>query len=298
MRRDRIFAIAPNETRAGALARGAALLESCGVGEALIDARALLLAAAGLSRAQLVLEPLAALGDGAARRLAGYATRRAAREPVSRIVATRGFWTLDLKVAPEVLDPRADTETLVTLALRFTANRRGEAVSILDLGSGSGAILCALLAESPAAWGVAVDVSAAACAATRANLDALGLSARACVLRGRWGDSISRRFDVVVSNPPYIKSGDIATLAPEVAWHDPVLALDGGVDGLACYREIIGALPRLLALEGVALFEAGAGQAGEIAALLQHAGLDIAGVARDAGGHERAVVAHRMRAGA
>jgi len=291
VRQDQAFDIAPDETLTQALAHVAELLERSGVDEAPFDARALLLAAAGLSHAQLVLEPLAPLGAAAARRLAVFAARRAAREPVSRILATRGFWTLDLKVAPDVLDPRADTETLVALALRLTSDRRGEALSILDLGSGSGAILCALLAESPAAWGVAVDVSAAACAATRANLDALGLSARACVLRGRWADAISRRFDVVMSNPPYIKSADIATLAPEVTLHDPVLALDGGADGLSCHREIISALPRLLRKDGVALFEAGAGQATGISALLEGAGLEIVGLERDAGGHQRAVAA-------
>jgi release factor glutamine methyltransferase len=223
--------------------------------------------------------------------LTGYAARRAAREPVSRILAKRGFWTLDLDVAPNVLDPRADTETLVALALRLIANRRDEPLSFLDLGSGSGAILCALLAESPAAWGVAVDLSAPACDATRANLAALGLESRASVLRGRWAEAISGRFDVVVSNPPYVKSADIATLAPEVTLHDPALALDGGADGLACYREIAAELPRLLKDDGVALFEAGAGQIGEISAFLEIAGLEIAGVERDFGGHERAVAA-------
>ncbi|MGC1864261.1 MAG: peptide chain release factor N(5)-glutamine methyltransferase, partial [Methylocystis sp.] len=245
----------------------------------------------GLTHAQWVLEPSALLGQEAASRLTGYAARRAAREPVSRILAKRGFWTLDLDVAPNVLDPRADTETLVALVLRLTANRRDEPLSFLDLGSGSGAILCALLTESPAAWGVAVDLSTAACDATRANLAALGLESRASVLRGRWAEAISGRFDVVVSNPPYVKSADIATLAPEVMLHDPALALDGGADGLACYREIAAELPRLLKADGVALFEAGAGQIGEISAFLEVAGLEIAGVERDFGGHERAVAA-------
>jgi release factor glutamine methyltransferase len=294
----RDFEIASGETRAGAVNRVATLLEAYGVEEARLDARALLLAAAGISHAQLVLDPRAPLGPETASRLAGYAARRAAREPVSRIMARRGFWTLDLNVAPDVLDPRADTETLIVLALRLTANRRGEPLSILDLGSGSGAILCALLAESPAAWGVAIDVSAPACAATRVNLAALGLASRASVARGRWGDAISARFDVVVSNPPYIKSADIATLAPEVALHDPTLALDGGADGLGCYREIAADLRRLLNEDGVALFEAGADQSAEISAILEGAGLEIVGVERDFGGHERAIAARGRRPGA
>ncbi len=283
--------IAPSATLFEALAGVGELLERAGIEEARLDARALLLAAAGISRARLVLEPEAPLGEAAARRLTDYAARRAAREPVSRILARRGFWTLDFEVAPDVLDPRADTETLVALALRLVADRRGAPLSIVDLGSGSGAILCALLAELPAAWGVAVDLSAPACAATRANLAALKLARRAHVVRGRWADAICAAFDVVVSNPPYIKTGDLAALPPEVARHDPALALDGGVDGLECYRRIIAALPRILAREGVALFEAGAGQSVEIAGLMQGAGLEIMGVERDAGGHERVVAA-------
>ena len=191
MTEDRTFAIAPNETRLEALDRLAALLEGSGVEEARADARALLLAAAGIDPCAMGVGASAPLGQEVARRLADYAARRAAREPVSRILAKRGFWTLDLDVAPDVLDPRADTETLVALALRLIANRRDEPLSFLDLGSGSGAILCALLAELPAAWGVAVDLSAPACDATRANLAALGLASRASVLRGRWAEAIS-----------------------------------------------------------------------------------------------------------
>ncbi|MGA8171889.1 MAG: peptide chain release factor N(5)-glutamine methyltransferase [Methylocystis sp.] len=298
MRRDHAIEIAPDETLAGALARVSQMLETVGVEEARLDARALLLAATGLNHARLVLEPQALLGSEAAARLAGYATRRAAREPVSRILARRGFWTLDIAVAPDVLDPRADTEALLALALRLNSNRRGEPLSILDLGSGSGAILCALLAEWPAAWGVAVDISAAACAATRANLTTLGLAERGRVLRGSWADAIRGRFDFVVSNPPYVESGHIATLEPEVRRHDPMLALDGGVDGLTCYREIARALPRLLREDGIALLEAGAGQRGEISVLLEDVGLEIIGVERDAGGHERAIAARVRRAGA
>ncbi len=288
------FQLAPRESRGRALARLSAFLAQSGVESAQFDARALLLAASGLDHAQLVLAPETPLGEEAARRLSEYAARRALREPVSRILARRGFWTLDLAVAPGVLDPRADTETLVQLALRLVSDRRGKPLSILDLGSGSGAILCALLSELPAARGVAVDLSAPACAATRGNLAALRLSRRAVVFRGRWAEAIAESFDLVVSNPPYVRSGDIAALAAEVRLYDPALALDGGADGFLCYREIIGALPRLLAKDGVALLEAGAGQAQEIATLLTAAGLEIAARARDAGGHER-VVAARVR---
>ena len=278
-------------TRAEAQARVAAYLAHHDIEEARGDARALLLAAAALSRADLMLAPDTALGADAATRLAGFVQRRAVREPTSRIIGERGFWTLDLAVAPDVLDPRADTETLVELASSLLRARRGEALTILDLGSGSGAILCALLAEFPRAHGVAVDLSPAACAATRANLARCGFAHRAGVLRGRWAEALAARFDLVVSNPPYIRRGDIASLDPEVRLHDPALALDGGVDGLDCYRVLALATPGLLAPEGVALFEVGAGQSGDVAALLRARGLRVLETARDAGGHERVVAA-------
>jgi release factor glutamine methyltransferase len=285
---------APQElpSRAEALARVAAALTESGVEtqEAQDDARALLRAAARLSRLDLALSPETSLTTNEAERLWNYAARRAAREPVSRILGARGFWTLDLTVAPDVLDPRADTETLVETALDLIADRNAP-LAVLDLGAGSGAILCALLSELPQATGVAVDLSAAACAATRENLARCGLSQRAQVLRGRWGTPLASRFDVIVSNPPYVRAGDIATLDPEVRLHDPRLALDGGADGLDCYREIVGDLRRLLAPGGLVAFEVGFDQAASVAALLQAENLEIAGFARDAGGRDRVVAA-------
>ena len=258
--------------------------------EAQDDARALLRAAARLSRLDLALSPETSLTTNEAERLWNYAARRAAREPVSRILGARGFWTLDLTVAPDVLDPRADTETLVETALDLIEDHNAP-LAVLDLGAGSGAILCALLTELPQASGVAVDLSAAACAATRENLARCGLSQRAQVLRGRWGTPLASRFDVIVSNPPYVRAGDIATLDPEVRLHDPRLALDGGADGLDCYREIVGDLRRLLAPGGLVAFEVGFDQAASVAALLQAENLEIAGFARDAGGRDRVVAA-------
>jgi release factor glutamine methyltransferase len=287
------FEARPHEMREKALARLARFLEASGVEEAREDARLLLFDACGLTHAEYLLSPEAPLGETAASLLAEHAARRAAREPVSRILATRGFWTLDLAVFPDVLDPRPDTESVVALALSLVAGRRNEALRLLDLGSGSGALLCALLAELPKAFGVAVDLSPQALLATRTNMARCGLATRAAVLRGLWGGALGSAFDLVVSNPPYVKSDEIDQLSPEVRLHDPRLALDGGVDGLGCIREIAADLPRLLAPGGVVVLEVGLGQARETAALLAAAGLEEAGIRRDAGGRERAVAARR-----
>lgn len=280
-------------TRAAALDAVAALLARCGVEDARRDARALLLAAGGFTAAELLLDPAAKLGAAACARLRDYALRRAAREPVSRILGARGFWTQDLLVAPRVLDPRPDTETLIELSLELMGERRREPLRILDLGVGSGAILCALLAELPDARGIGVDLSAAACAAAAVNLSRCGFARRASILRGRWADALAARFDLIVSNPPYIASGELDGLEPEVRLHDPRLALDGGADGLDCYREIAEQLPRLLAPSGAAVLEAGDGQARSLVALLAEKGLAPAGIRKDAGGRERAVAARR-----
>lgn len=301
MRRDR--ATRPVETeaktdvapsRAQAIALVAAYLVESGVDaeQAHDDSRALLRAATGLSRLQLAMAPQAPLTDAEADRLSRLAARRAAREPVSRILGERGFWTLDLAVAPNVLDPRPDTEALVETVLALTP-KRDAPLAILDLGAGSGAIACALLSELPEARAIAVDISPHACAATRDNLARCGLAARAGVLRGRWAEALAGKFDIVVSNPPYVRADDIAGLDPEVRLYDPALALDGGADGLDCYREIIGDLPRLLAPEGLAAFEVGSDQAVSVASLLGARGFSIARVGRDAGGHERVVAARR-----
>ena len=288
-----VFETLPGEPREKALARLARFLEASGVEEAREDARLLLLDACRLTHAEYLLSSEAPLGEAAASLLAERAARRAAREPVSRILASRGFWTLDLAVFPDVLDPRPDSESVVALALSLVAARRNEALRLLDLGSGSGALLCALLAELPRSFGVAVDLSPQALRATQTNLERCGLSSRAAILRGLWGRSLGSTFDLIVSNPPYVRSGEIDELSPEVRLHDPRLALDGGVDGLLSLREIAADLPRLLTPGGVVVLEVGLGQAREAAALLAAVGLEGAGTLRDAGGRERAMAARR-----
>ncbi len=269
-------------------------LAASGVPDPGIDARLLLVAAAGLDRMALILHPDHALPPDAAARLDGWVVRRAAREPVSRILGRRDFWGLTLRVTPDVLDPRPDTETLVAAVLDALAPRRAEPLRLLDLGTGSGAILCALLTELPAAAGWAVDRSAAACAVARDNLADHGLAARSLVMQGDWASALaSGCFDAVVSNPPYIETGAIAGLDRDVREHDPPAALDGGVDGLAAYRILAAELPRLLAPGGIVGFEVGHGQDGDVSALTAEAGLEGVAAHRDLAGIRRVVTGRR-----
>lgn len=224
--------------------------------------------------------------------LAGLLARRLAGEPVDRILGRRGFWTLDLKIAPDVLSPRSDTETIVRAALERLAGegRTGDRLRLLDLGTGTGAILLALLSELPNAVGLGIDASDAALETAATNAALAGLPARTDWRKGDWGSGLSGPFDVIVSNPPYIPSGDIAALDREVRDHDPVLALDGGADGLACYRAILPRLTGLLAPRGFAVLEIGFGQDRDVAALARAAMLDVVGLKPDLGGVPRAMV--------
>lgn len=225
----------------------------------------------------------------AAASLQVYAARRVAGEPVSRILGRSGFYGLDLHVAPNVLDPRSDTETLVNASLALLAARELARPRILDLGVGSGAVLCALLSSLPDAFGVGVDISAAACRLARRNLADCGLTQRSVVVRGDWAEAINGPFDLVVSNPPYIAQNEIGDLEPEVVGFDPMLALDGGADGLDCYRRIAAFLPGLARSGGVACFEIGLTQGAAVAQILNDARAGTTRVFRDIANRERVV---------
>lgn len=231
----------------------------------------------------------AAGGDDAL--LARMVARRLAREPVDRIIGSRGFWTLDLVVTPDVLSPRADSETLIRAALEHLP--KAQIRSVLDLGTGSGALLLAILAECPDAKGVGVDLSPAALAVARQNAARTGLAERCRFIEGSFAAARGQRFDLLLSNPPYIPTADIAALDPEVRAHDPHLALDGGADGLAAYREIVPLLSDLLTEDGITVLEIGVGQAADVVALGEAAGLSLVEVRADYGGIERAVVLKR-----
>ena len=270
----------------------AALLAEASGYEAALDARILLEAATGLDRTALFREGAQPLGPVAAAHLHDFLTRRRAGEPVWRILGQREFWGLTFATTPAVLDPRPDTETLVAAALEAMASRKAEALNVLDLGVGSGAILGAILNELPNARGWGVDRSEAACRVARRNLEALGLGDRTMILNGHWGDALATGcFDLVVSNPPYIESAVIPTLASEVRDFDPTMALDGGLDGLDCYRAVAADLPRLLAPQGIVAFEVGMGQAAAVTTILSAADCLMTTTRRDLRGHERAVVA-------
>ena len=279
-------------SRDAALRRATAVLTGTSGPEAALDARILLEAATNMDRAALLRDGDRPLGADAAARFRAMLARRLGGEPVWRILGTREFWGLPFAITPEVLDPRPDTETVVAATLEAVRGRRGETLRILDLGVGSGAILAALLHELPRAQGWGVDRSIAACRVARRNIEALGLIERALVFNGDWSEALpAGGFDLVVSNPPYIETDVIPTLSPEVQDFDPRSALDGGPDGLGCYRAIMADLPRLLAPGGTAALEIGAGQGAVVAALLADAGLAVRAVHRDLGGHERALVA-------
>jgi release factor glutamine methyltransferase len=281
---------AADDTLATARRRLAAALAAAGKEPADLEARILLEAATGFDALALLTRADAPLGAAAAT-LTTFAARRLAGEPVNRITGTTNFFGLDLAVSPNVLDPRADTEILVETALSLLARADVKHPRILDLGVGSGAILCALLDARPDAFGVGVDLSADACAATQANLSRCGLAPRGAVIRGDWTASVSGAFDLIVSNPPYISHAELAELEAEVRDHDPLLALDGGPDGLAPYRLLAVECRRLVRPKGAVCLEIGWTQADAATALLKDAGWGGVARRKDHGGRDRVVAA-------
>jgi release factor glutamine methyltransferase len=253
-----------------------------------LDARALMCAALGLDLTGLIASAARGLTVAEIERLEDFAGRRLAGEPVARITGTKEFWGLPLKLSADTLVPRPDTETVVALGLDILRATTISRPRIVDLGTGSGAILLALLSELPNALGVGTDISQYALRTARKNAAALGLAGRAGFVACDYGAALSGSFDLIVSNPPYVRSSDIAGLAREVREHDPHRALDGGEDGLGAYRRLIPEATRLLGMGGALVVEAGYGQSGQIQALMRAEGLtlsrspkiDLAGIPR------------------
>jgi release factor glutamine methyltransferase len=253
-----------------------------------LDARLLVGHALGLDHTALTIESGRSLSGNAAHMVAAFAARRLDREPVARILGVKEFWGLPLQLNDATLVPRPETETVVETALAAIdrTGPRNRALRIADLGTGSGALLIALLTELPNASGIGTDVSREALAAASGNAGRLGLTARSEFTVCDFGATLTSTFDLVVSNPPYIASADIDTLSPEVR-RDPRRALDGGVDGLDCYRTIAGQVPKLLKPNGNLVVELGIGQEPAVATLFRAAGLvpsparpDLSGIPR------------------
>ena len=257
------------------------------------DARVLLGHALRLSRAQLLSQSDRLLDARDVAAVSVLAARRLRREPVSRILGEKEFWSLSLQVTPDVLVPRPDTETVVEAALDFITRGglREDPLRILDIGTGTGALLLALLRELPKASGIGTDISEAALSVARGNAERNGLAPRAQFVASDIADGIAGPFDLIVSNPPYIVHADIATLDPEVRDFDPPLALDGGADGLNVYRAIARQAPSLLAPGGRLIVELGAGQEPAVGSLFTIAGLTAGVVRHDLAGIPRALSA-------
>jgi release factor glutamine methyltransferase len=274
-----------------------ARLRASAIESAEIDARILAGAVLGLDLTGVIAAASRLLTPEQSMRLEDFARRRSSGEPVARIVGCKEFWGLPLQLSAATLVPRPDTETVVELALEMmrAAPHPDRRLRIADIGTGSGAILLALLAELPDAYGVGTDISEAALRTARTNAIYLGLDLRAGFVACDFAAALSGTFDLIVSNPPYIRSAEIATLATEVRDHDPHRALDGGADGLDAYRALVPQAARLLAQRGALVVEVGHGQSADVQGLMTAAGLTLEGPPKaDLAGIRRAVSGRKL----
>ena len=271
-------------------------LKEAGVESPVIDARLLVEASCDVTRMDIVTDPYREVTPAQADLLDDYLTRRGNREPVSRILGRKGFWKIMVGVTPHVLSPRPESEVIVDYVLR--AFPEAKTFTVLDLGVGSGAILLAILTERPAAKGLGVDISEDALATARENAANLDLDTRAAFLRTDWTAGLSDNdFDVVVSNPPYIASSVIPTLDHEVKGHDPLLALDGGTDGLDAYRILSTEILRVLKPGGPFFIEIGHDQKDQVEALFKAAGAEGVETIRDLSDRDRVVTGFKKALG-
>jgi len=258
----------------------AARLAAAGIEDARREARILLASALGLDAAGLLL-----LTDVPEAAFEMQVARREKREPLAYILGKKEFWGLEFEVSPVTLIPRPDSETLIEAAIAALPERK-QVKRVLDLGTGTGCLLLAALSEFRDAYGVGVDLSPDATALASRNARKLGLAGRAAFIAGNWAEALQQKFNLVLSNPPYIAAKYLPGLMPEVARFEPLSALAGGEDGLAAYRAIFSVLPRLLSETGIAIFELGAGQVEQVTDFAGKTGFraeirnDLANIAR------------------
>lgn len=272
----------------GALRLAAEDLRAAGVPEAMVDARILAAAAFALSREEMLLEPHRPVEADAQARFRAMIERRCAREPVARILGSREFRSLDFGLGPDTLEPRPDSETIVEAAVTFGQTFPGD-IRVLDLGTGTGCLLLSVLSELPGATGVGSDIAAGAIEVASRNAENLGLSDRVRFVCTDWTDGLDGSFDLILSNPPYIATAEIAVLAPEVAAYDPSTALDGGADGLDAYRALAPRALEVLSPSGVVVLEIGAGQQDDVISIFGAVGFGLVDIRSDLGGHARAL---------
>ena len=256
-----------------------------------LDAELLMAHVLGVSRIGLITRADKEITEAQKTAFEALLARRIQREPVAYIVGEKEFWSMRFKVSPATLCPRPDTEIMIESALKLFP--RDAALNIADLGTGTGAILLALLSEFPNARGTAVDISPQALEIAKENGRNLGLASRADFLLGSWLETLSGSFDLIVSNPPYIESSLLPELSPEVAVFEPKSALDGGKDGLDAYREIVPQLRERLRPGGWVILEVGVGQVPAIANLMSEQDLQVTSIAKDYQGIDRCVIAQR-----
>jgi release factor glutamine methyltransferase len=291
MRMTRLSAGPGDLTAAAAIAWAMKVLREAGVEGAARDARVLVSAATGLERVQFLNRPDAVLSGAQKTALEDVINRRFQREPVSRILGRRAFYGREFDISPHTLDPRQDSETLIDAALQLLEEdgvSRNEPLRIIDVGTGSGCLLITLLAELPNATGLGTDIEPEALRQAKLNASANDVASRADWSLARSLEGIDGPFDLLISNPPYIPTGDIQGLDREVRDYDPRSALDGGLDGLDIYREIANRLSTVVS-RGWSIFEVGAGQANSVNEILAAADTPLIRVFRDLDGVDRCV---------
>ena len=278
-----------NQSARDALRHAVLELQRAHIETASMDARILLQYVLDVTREQLLLNIENELTTAQAVTFNALIERRAQRQPVSQLTGKREFWGMCFRVTEHTLDPRPDSETLIEAILARVSEREAP-LQVLDLGTGTGCLLLTVLSEYPNAIGTGVDMCKNALAVAKGNARNLGMEQRTTFVPSCWGEAVEGSYDIVISNPPYIPSSVIPGLAPEVAHWEPKLALDGGADGMDCYRAIVPQLKRLLAPTGLAVFEIGIGQARELEALVQSHGLQVVGSKDDMASITRCVL--------